>query len=409
MKNYLKKKIKNKKLDLVILAGGKGTRIKQYLKGLSKPMARFNDKYFLEYIIQSYSKYNFNKIYILTGYRSNNIFKKFNKKIYNFIEIECLKEKKLLGTGGALYKLKQKKVEDFILLNGDTIFDINLNNLIKSKNKNALGSIALIKNISNKKNNKLNNLKISNNCLLHDEYGKLMNGGIYYFKKDIFKYIKNKKISLESEILPDLINKKIISGKKFDQFFFDIGTPKNFKKADKLLFNHFYRPAIFLDRDGVINYDKGYVHKKDNFKFRPGVLKGLKHLSKLNYYIFIVTNQAGIGKKIFTLKDFIKLHIYIKKKLQAENIFINDVSFSPFHPRAKIKKYKKNSLTRKPGNLMIERIKKQWHLNLSKSFMIGDQKTDEICAKKSCLYFEYAKKNFYFQSKSIIRKINNCS
>ncbi len=89
MKNYLKKNLKNKKLDLVILAGGKGTRIKQYLKGLSKPMARFNDKYFLEYIIQSYSKYNFNKIYILTGYRSNNIFKKFNKKTYNFIEMDC--------------------------------------------------------------------------------------------------------------------------------------------------------------------------------------------------------------------------------------------------------------------------------------------------------------------------------
>ena len=404
MKDYLKKNLKNKKLDLVILAGGKGTRIKQYLKGLSKPMARFNDKYFLEYIIQSYSKYNFNKIYILTGYRSNNIFKKFNKKIYNFIEIECLKEKKLLGTGGALYKLKQKKVEDFILLNGDTIFDINLTNLIKSKNKNALGSIALIKNISNKKNNKLNNLKISNNCLLHDEHGKLMNGGIYYFKKDIFKYIKNKKISLESEILPDLINKKIISGKKFDQFFFDIGSPKNFLKANRILYEHFYKPAVFLDRDGVVNFDRGYVHKKDNFKFRPGVIKGLKLLCKNNYYIFIVTNQAGIGKKIFTLNSFNKLHIFIKKKLQNENIFIDNVSFSPFHPDAKIKKYKKNSSMRKPGNLMIEKIKKQWHLNLSKSFMIGDQKSDEICAEKSGLYFEFAKKNFYLQTKSIIKK-----
>ena len=400
----MKKNLKNKKLDLVILAGGKGTRIKQYLKGLSKPMARFNDKYFLEYILQNFSKYNFRKIYILTGYRSNNIFKKFNKKTYNFIEIECLKEKKLLGTGGALYKLKQKKVEDFILLNGDTIFDINLNNLIKSKKKNALGSIALIKNISNKKNNKLNNLKISNNCLLHDEHGKLMNGGIYYFKKNIFKYIKNKKISLESEILPDLINKKIFSGKKFDQFFFDIGSPKNFLKANRILYKHFYKPAVFLDRDGVINFDKGYVHKKNDFKFRPGVIKGLKLLCKHNYYIFIVTNQAGIGKKFFTLDNFNKLHIFIKEQLQNENIFIDNVSFSPFHPDAKIKKYKKNSSTRKPGNLMIERIKKQWHLNLSKSFMIGDQNSDEICAKKSDLYFEFAKKNFYLQVKSIIKK-----
>ena len=79
------------------------------------------------------------------------------------------------------------------MLNGDTIFDINLNDLIKSKKKNSLGSIALIKNISNKNNKKLNNLKISNNHLSYHKNGLLMNGGIYYFKKDIFKYIKNEK------------------------------------------------------------------------------------------------------------------------------------------------------------------------------------------------------------------------
>jgi len=407
MKKNSIQSLKHNKLDLVILAGGKGSRIKKYLKRLSKPMSRFNNKYFIEYIIQNYSKYDFNKIYILTGYRSSAIFKKFHKKIYNFIKIECLNEKKLLGTGGALHILKEKKVKDFILVNGDTLFDINLNDLIKSKKKNALGSIALIKNNSNKKNKKLNNLRISNNNLSYDKYSDLMNGGIYYFKKEIFKYIENKYSSLENEILPNLINKKIISGKQFNQFFLDIGTPKNFIKADKLLFEHFYKPAVFLDRDGVINYDKGYVHKIKDFKFRPGVLKGLNFLCKHNYYIFIVTNQAGIGKKIFSQEDFTKLHIYIKNKLQKKNIFIDNVSFSLFHPDSKIKKFKKNSFTRKPGNLMIERIKKQWHLNLSKSFMIGDQSSDEICAKKSDLYFEFAKKNFYVQSKSIIKKINN--
>ena len=366
MKKNSIQRLKISQLDLVILAGGKGSRIKKYLKGLSKPMSRFNKKYFIEYIIQNYSKYNFNKIYILTGYRSSHIFKKFHKKIYNFIEIECLKEKKLLGTGGALHILKKKKVKDFILLNGDTIFDIDLNDLIKSKKKNSLGSVALIKNFSNKSNKKLNNLKISNNHLSYAKYGQLMNGGIYYFKKDIFKYIKNKNISLENEILPNLINKKIISGKKFDRFFFDIGSPKNFLKANRILYKHFYKPAVFLDRDGVVNFDKGYVHKKNDFKFRPGVIKGLKYLCKHNYYIFIVTNQAGIGKKNFTLDSFNKLHIFIKEKLQNENIFIDNVSFSPFHPDAKIKKYKKNSSTRKPGNLMIKKLKNNGILNFLK-------------------------------------------
>ena len=70
-------------------------------------------------------------------------------------------------------------------------------------------------------------------------------------------------------------------------------------------------------------------------------------------------------------------------------------------------KYKKNSLTRKPGNLMIERIKKQWHLDLSKSFMIGDKSSDQKCAKKSQLYFEFAKKNFYYQVKSILKNKKN--
>ena len=90
----------------------------------------------------------------------------------------------------------------------------------------------------------------------------------------------------------------------------------------------------------MVNFDKGYVHKKNDFKFRPGVIKGLKYLCKHNYYIFIVTNQAGIGKKIFTLDSFNKLHIFIKEKLQNENIFIDNVSFSPFHPDAKLKNIK---------------------------------------------------------------------
>ena len=101
-------------LDLIILAGGKGSRVKALLKNKPKPMAIFNKKPFIEYLIQSYSKYHFKNIYILGGFKSDKIFKRFEKKNYNCISIKCFKEKKLMGTGGALNIIKRKKNNDFI-------------------------------------------------------------------------------------------------------------------------------------------------------------------------------------------------------------------------------------------------------------------------------------------------------
>ena len=89
----------------------------------------------------------------------------------------------------------------------------------------------------------------------------------------------------------------MIQGKYFNNFFIDIGSKQYFKIAKNKLKNEFYKAAVFLDRDGVINYDYGYVHKIKNFDLRDGVIQGLRYLIKKNYYIFIITNQAGIGKK----------------------------------------------------------------------------------------------------------------
>ena len=175
-------KIMNK-TDLVILAGGKGSRIKHLLANKPKPMAKFNKKFFIEYIIQNFSRYDFENIYILTGYKSKIIFKKFHNKKYNFTNITCIDEKKPMGTGGALYELKKRKKNDFILINGDTIFDINLKSLINSAKKNSIASVALVKNTINKKNRKLNNLDIKDGIILKKGKAGFMNGGIYFFKK----------------------------------------------------------------------------------------------------------------------------------------------------------------------------------------------------------------------------------
>lgn len=391
-----------KKIDLVILAGGKGTRIKEFLGNKPKPMIKLNNIYFLQYLLNSLSKFSFNKIYILTGYKHRIIFKNFNNKMFNLTKVKCLKEKKLMGTGGALLNLKKEKVNDFVLVNGDTIFDVDINDLKKLCTKNKLGSIALTANKKNTNSFKLNNLILKKNTLLYQKKGNLMNGGVYFFKKRILNIIPNKKFSLESDFLPKLINKKLIKGKVYKNFFLDIGTPKYLKISEKKLKDYFKKPAFFLDRDGVINHDLGYVHKQKDFKFKKGVIEGLKYLSKKQYLIFLVTNQAGIAKGFFKEKDFFKLQSFINKKLLRHNIIINDVQYSPYHPKGSILKYRKKSNLRKPGNQMIKNILGKFIIDKKKSFMIGDKISDKKCADKSNIKFYYAEENFQSLIKRII-------
>ena len=176
----------------------------------------------------------------------------------------------------------------------------------------------------------------------------------------------------------------------------------NLKKSKKI---NTKKKAIFLDRDGTLNHDYGYTYKFAKFKFRPYVIKGLYYLTKKGYLIFIVTNQAGIAKGKFKLKDLYKLHKKMLVFLKKRKITIHEIQFCPYHPKAIIKKYKKKTDYRKPGNLMIKKILGKWNVNIKKSFMLGDKKTDYLAAKKSNLYFEYVKNNFLKQVKNINDKL----
>ena len=106
-----------KQVDAVILAGGKGSRIKSYIGNNPKPLIKLGNRSFLEYLINNICKYNIRKIYILAGYKGIKIYKKFNNKIINFVKIKCIIEKKPLGTGGCLHLIKNKISNKFLVFN----------------------------------------------------------------------------------------------------------------------------------------------------------------------------------------------------------------------------------------------------------------------------------------------------
>ena len=377
--------------DLIILAGGKGTRLKKYTKNKPKPLVKIGKSSILEKIINSFSKYQFRKIFIITGYKSDQIFAKFHNLNVNFNKIVCLKEKEVMGTGGYIQKNIKKFTSSFYVVNADSFCDFNFVEFEKIKLSSSLGKIVLTKSKNFIKNKKLNYLTINKNkIIIETKKNKLMNAGIYFLKKKCFsrKLTKNF-ISLENDIILPLIKNKKIRGYLSNNFFIDIGTPTNYLKAEAEFKKNLIKPAIFLDRDGTINEDYGYVHSFKNFKLKKNILKTLKYLNNKKMYFFIITNQAGIAKKKFTLDDFNNFQIQFKKFFSKYNIYFDHIAFCPFHENALDLKYKKRTNYRKPGNLMIKNILKHYYVDLKNSIFIGDSKKDFLCAKKSNIKFLY--------------------
>jgi len=388
--------------DLVILCGGKGTRLKSFTKNTPKPLIKINQIPFLDYLINFYQKYNFKKIYLLAGYKGKQIEKIYHKKKFNLIDIEVVIEKKLMGTGGSLIQLKKKIKNDFILINGDSYVDYNFDKF-QGLGKAFLGKMLLSSKKNYKENKKLVGLKIKkNSCLYFGKNSNYFNAGVYYFRKEIFNFIKPTS-SLENDVIPLLIKSNKISGYKTRGFFIDIGLPRNLRLAKKTLISEVKKPSIFFDRDGVLNHDYGYVHTYSKFKWKKNVLKTLKYLNEKNYYIFIITNQAGIGRGYYSENQFYELHKKLKIFLSKKKIYIDEVVFCPHHPTKGIGKYKKNCQCRKPNNLLIKNILKKWPVDKKKSVMIGDNYSDKRCAEKSNLKFYFDERNLFFLIKRKIK------
>ena len=383
--------------DLVILVGGRGTRIKKLTYNTPKPLIKIDKTPFLDQLIANKLRYEFKRIFLLCSFKKNILFKKYHNKKIHKTKIICIDEGSSKDTAGGLYKLRKILKKRFILINGDTFFDFDMNEFAIHKLNNDIGAMALTKvNILNNQK-KINNLEInkSKKVFFSNYRTNLINGGTYLFDKRIFKFIKNRKQSLENEVLKELILKKKIKGFLSNKKFVDIGSYKEIdylKKHTTFIQNK----AFFLDRDGVINEDKGYILNYSQFKFLNGVKKGINYISKKGYLIIVLTNQAAIGKGLLSEKKLHSIHQKMKKNL-SKNGFntINDIYFAPYFKNSKISKYRLNYNDRKPNIGMFTKAIKKWNIDINKSFFIGDKKTDFLAAKKTKIKFFY-KKNFSF-------------
>ena len=376
----------------VILAGGLGKRLGDKSLNCPKPMQLVNNEPFLNNIIWNLERHGIKNIILSIGYLANH-FKNYYGDGSKFgVKISYVEEEFPAGTGGALRQCKNLLYEHFLLMNGDTIFDVNYHDLAKTFKKNKLGHLALnfVKN-----SKRYGEVKTKDDIIISFTEKKsidsgYINAGVSIFNKKIIDFIPSGNSSLEKKIFQKLLNKKLLSAKKYNSFFLDIGIPLSLKDAQVMIPRWKRKSALLLDRDGVINIDYGYVHSMDNFKYMQGAKEIIKMANDLGILVIVVTNQSGIARGYYTEDEFNLFTEEINEDLKNFGAHIDATYFCPHHPKEGIGDLRTNCNCRKPKTGLIMKAIKEWNLDKNKCFLIGDKDSDIIAANRcgipSCLF-----------------------
>ena len=350
----------------------------------------------LEHQIDVLKRNGITDITILVGYLGDVIQDYFGNGDNVGVKISYFEEKSPLGTSGCLRQLDGLLSEDFILLYGDLMLDIDVNEFAAFHHKKKSSATLAIHPNDHPFDSDI--VIMDENCRITDFifkdgkpefYSNLVNAALYILSPSIFKYIPEGKSDFVKNIFPVMLKRdEKIYGYKTAEYIKDIGTIERLKEVEKDFISgrtsrfakNNKRPAVFLDRDGTLIRDIDFLHKMEDMEIFPFSAKAIKYINNSDYLCFLITNQPVVARNLCDISNLRRIHNKLETILGQNGAYLNDIYFCPHHPD---KGYPGESAAfkiacdcRKPGTGMISRAVEEYSVDIESSWFIGDTTSD---------------------------------
>ena len=405
-------------MKVVIMAGGKGTRISSVASDIPKPMIKVEGIPVLEREIECLKNQGFDDIILTVSHLGNIIMDYFGDGSGNSpvtgepfgVHIDYYFEEEPLGNAGALFKIKDKLTSDFLLLNADAMFDVDFNRFVAFHRKHG-GLVTLFTHpnshpydsgliIANK------NGSVEKWLAKEDErpqyYRNRVNAGLHVINPEVLELVginadsvgkvgvdgKPVKVDLDRQLLKPLAGTGKIFCYDSPEYVKDMGTPERYysvckdckegKISAKNLKNK--QKAIFLDRDGTINKYVGFLRNIDDFELIDGVAEAIRKINESGYLAVVVTNQPVVARGEVSFEELEEIHNKMETLLGKEGAYLDAIYYCPHHPHKGYEgerpELKIDCDCRKPKPGMLLKAAVNFNIDLSRSWMVGDGEND---------------------------------
>lgn len=383
----------------VIQAGGKGTRLKTLTKDeIPKPLLDINGKPMIEWQIENVKKYGVQEFVLIIGHLGEKIKEYFQDGARLGIRLIYIEEKEPLGSAGALYYLKNKLHNDnFILIFGDVMFDMDMERMVRFHEKyHAFATLAVHPNTHPYDSDLVvmdDGGQVTGFDAKTDDrpywYGNLVNAGVYILSAGLIEKISGlQKLDLEKDLIFPAVRTGKVYGYRTTEYIKDAGTPDRFGEVCKEQKDGLWelknlekkQKCIFLDRDGTLNVYKGLLADIDAFELEKEAAEAVRLINESGYLAIVVTNQPVVARGMCEISDVKHIHRKMETLLGRQGAYLDDIIFCPHHPDKGFPeenvKYKIPCTCRKPDTGMIVQMAEKHHIDLSGSYMIGDSTVD---------------------------------